>query len=495
MSQTIEAEVTAWFAARSERTVETALARVFLDGGTAWKVKRTVDLGYVDFTTQEKRLWALERELEFNRKAAPDIYRRIHPITRASDGGLELNGSGETVEFALEMRRFDDAAVLAARPERLDGDMAEALGRTIADFHAGAPVRPDRGVASLDFTLGSNARLLREMSDRLGAEDVETLVTLTTAERERQDALLIERSRTGYSRQCHGDLHLGNILVEGDRPILFDCIEFNDLLSDVDVLSDLGFILMDLEFRGRRDTAVRVLSGYLDQAARSFPETLWGGLAILPLMLSVRAAVRAHVSAHSGDDALSRRYIQAGIAHLQAPPPVLAAVGGFSGSGKSSFARQVAPRLGASPGAVILRTDEVRKRLAGVAPADRLPPEAYAPEAQARAYDAMFDDARRLLEAGRAVVLDATFMDPVLRDRAQALAKAVGAPFHGAWLQAPADVLRERVRGRTGDASDADVAVLEAQLHRDLGPLGWRTAQADQPCAISAAEWLAAEEI
>ena len=495
MNQDVEAEVTAWFAARCERTVETALARVFLSADTAWKVKRDVDLGYVDFTTPEKRLWALQRELEFNRKAAPDIYRRIHQVTRAAGGGLELDGEGETVEHVLEMRRFDDAAVLATSPDLLDGDMAEALGRTIADFHAEAPVRPDRGMASLDFTLGSNARLLREMADRLGSAEVEALIELTAAERERCGVLLAERSRTGYSRQCHGDLHLGNILVEGGRPILFDCIEFNDLLSDVDVLSDLGFILMDLEFRGRRDTAVRVLSGYLDQAARSFDETLWDGLAILPLMLSVRAAVRAHVSAHSGDDALARRYIAAGLAHLRPPPPLLAAVGGFSGSGKSSFARQIAPRFGASPGAVILRTDEVRKRLAGVAPAARLPPAAYAPEQQARAYDAMFAEARQCLQAGRAVVLDATFMDPALRGRAEQLARDAGVPFHGAWLEAPAEVLRERVRSRRGDASDADLVTLENQLKRDLGTLAWRTARADQPCVISAAEWLSAEGI
>ncbi|HEY8617160.1 AAA family ATPase [Phenylobacterium sp.] len=486
-----EAEVTAWLAARTRPPIETAISRVFLGDDVAYKLKRHVSLGYVEFGTPERRLWALERELSFNQRTC-DIYRRLIPITRAAAGGLEWEGPGEVVDYALEMRRFDDRAVLASAPEALDGDMAEALGRTVAGFHKSAPLKPQGGLTALAFTIGSNAQLLRELAPELGRDLVEDLVARTEAELERQAALLAHRSAAGFARQCHGDLHLGNILVEQGRPVVFDCIEFNDLLSDLDVQYDLAFLLMDLEFRGRRDAAVRVLSAYLDEAARSFPPELWDGLAALPLMLSVRAGVRAHVSAHSADVATARRYVEAGVAHLSPAPPTLVAVGGLSGSGKSTFARAVAPHIGASPGAVVLRTDEIRKRLLGVPPTHALSRDHYTPSSQGQTYDAMIRDARALLGAGRAVVLDATFLDAGLRRRVEQLARDAGVAFEGVWLDAPPDVLERRVAGRTGDASDADLAVLRGQLAR-LGEIAadWPAVDVSGPTEAAAAAWLA----
>lgn len=491
MSGPEEAEVAAWLGARSDRAIETACARVFLTGDTALKVKRHVELGYVDFSTLERRLWAIERELAFNRVAAADIYRRVRRITRAPGGGLELDGPGAVVDYALEMRRFADEAVLAARPSVIDGPLAEELGRTVAGFHARAPLRPEGGLRSLQYSVDSNARLLRGLSPRLGADRVETLTALTEAELARQAPLLAERTGGGFSRRCHGDLHLGNILVEDGRPILFDCIEFSDLLSDIDVQYDLAFLLMDLDFRRRRDAGVRVLSAYLDEAARSFPAAIWEGLAALPLMLSVRAGVRAHVWAHSGDDEASRAYVDAGIAHLSPAPPRLVAVGGLSGSGKSSFSRLVAPGLGASPGAVVLRTDEVRKRLLNVPPTQAMSDRAYTPEFYNRAYDELIANARALLTAGRAVVLDATFIDPALRARAEQLARDCGVPFRGVWLDAPVEVLAGRVIGRTDDASDATVQTLRDQIGRHTSQVAWERVDASGPVELSAADWAA----
>lgn len=492
MSRHREAELVAWLKGQSERAIETACARIFLAGEVAWKVKRNVDLGYVDFSTVERRKWALDRELAFNRAAAPDIYRRVRTITREADGGFAWDGAGEVVEHVLEMRRFDDSAVLSNDPDAIDGEMAEALGRTIAGFHAKAPLRPKGGWAALEFTVGSNAHLLRDLKGKLEHERVELMVALTQAELERQRPLLQARTAAGFARRCHGDLHLANILVEDGKPVLFDCIEFNDLLSDLDVQYDLAFLLMDLDFRGRRDAAVRVLSAYLDEAARQFPAQIWEGLAALPLMLSVRAGVRAHVSAHAGDLALSHAYVEAAIAHLSPAPPVLAAVGGFSGTGKTSFAREIAPALGAAPGAVVLRTDEARKRLAGAGPMDRLAPETYTPESYARVYDTVFGTARALLQARRAVVLDATFTEPGLRARAEALAADCGVPFHGAWLQAPVEVLETRVARRTGDASDATLNVLHDQVARHGGDaVAWPTVDATATTPQAAAAWLA----
>lgn len=482
----------AWLSLASERVIDTACAHVFLGPKLTLKVKRHDDLGYADFSTLERRLWALDRELEFNRPAAPDIYRAVRRITREADGSLAIDGAGETVDHLLEMRRFDETAVLSACPEQVDGELAEALGRAIAGFHLAAPLRPAGGLTALAYTVGSNAQLLRETCDGLDQVRVETMIALTEAELEHQAPSLAHRAATGFSRRCHGDLHLGNILLENGHPVLFDCIEFSDILSDLDVQYDLAFLLMDLDFRGRRDAAVRALSAYLDQAARSFPPEIWEGTASLPLMLSVRAGVRAHVCAHSGDPVMARAYVEAAIAHLAPPPPVLAAVGGLSGSGKSTFARAIAPSLGASPGAVILRTDEIRKRLMDIPPTRTMPPETYTPEFYARTYDTMIDNARTLLAAGRAVVLDATFIDGGLRARVEALAVECGVPFQGAWLNAPVEVLEARVAGRKGDASDATVAVLREQVGRLQGLVGWPQVDATAPTDRSSRAWIGA---
>ncbi|MDP3632940.1 AAA family ATPase [Phenylobacterium sp.] len=490
MTDPQEAEVAAWFEAQADRAIETACARVYLAGELAFKVKRRVELGYLDYSTLDLRHWALERELSFNRAAASDIYRAVRKVTRAPDGGLELDGAGETVEFALEMRRFDEHAVLAAQPWAVDGPLADALGRTVAGFHADAPIRPNGGGGkALKYTIDSNAQLLRGLAARLGAERVEQAAAATDAEYHRLEPLLDARRAAGFGRHCHGDLHLGNILLEDGRPILFDCIEFNDVLSEIDVQYDLAFLLMDLQFRRRSDAAVRALSAYFDQAARSWGDELRAGMAALPLMLSVRAAVRAHVCAYSGDDAGAVAYLDAAIAHLTPVAPSLAAVGGLSGAGKSTFARLIAPGLGASPGAVVLRTDEIRKRLLGVAPDAKLSSAVYSPAFYQDVYDTVFADARALLAAGRAVVLDATFIQPELRARAQALAAELGVAFHGVWLEAAPDILATRIDGRTGDASDATRATLQMQLDRDIGEVTWTHVDASGPAADSAEAW------
>lgn len=486
----LETEVDAWFTARAERRIETAIARVYLEGDVAWKLKRWVSLGYVEFASSENRLWALKRELEFNQATAPGVYRAVRRVTRAADGGLELDGPGALVDHALEMARFDDAKVLAAAPATVDGAVAEELGRTIAGFHAAASLRPQGGIASLRFTVGSNAELLRGMAHKLDGAAVETLLALTDAEVARRTPLLEARTAGGFSRRCHGDLHLGNILLEDDGPVLFDCIEFNDLLSDIDVQYDLAFLLMDLAFRDRADAAVRALSAYLDQAARHFdPADLWAGLAAMPLFLSVRAGVRAHVEAYSDNVQAADAYVRAGIAHLSPASPRLAAVGGLSGSGKSTVARLIAPALGASPGAVILRTDEIRKRLTGAAATEALPPAAYTPAMDAKVYGAMFTDAAALLAAGRAVILDATFLAPAHRAAARDVAAQAGAPFDGLWLEAPAAILAQRIAGRSGDASDADVSVLAAQLAR-AADVDWPRLDVSGSAQAAAKAWL-----
>ena len=482
-----EAAVDAFFTALGGRRIETACNRVYLADDTAWKVKRPVDLGYVDFTTLEQRRQAAEREIAFNASAAPDIYRRVHAVTRRGDR-LELDGPGPVVDYAVEMRRFDEGSVLSARPEAVDGALAEALGREISRLHAAAPLRPEGGgAAGLAYTIDSNAHLLTGLADRLGRDAVEAVIS-TTAERFADaSGLLDARRRAGFTRRCHADLHLGNILLEDGRPVLFDCIEFNDRLSDIDVQYDLAFLLMDLDFRNRRDAACRVLDAWLDEAARREGDRLREGLAVLPLMLSVRAGVRAHVEANSGRDEVGQAYLAAALRHLQPEPPRLFAVGGMSGTGKTTLARAVAPQLGASPGAVILRSDEIRKRLSGVAPTDRLPPEAYVPEVSDRVHAALIGEAASLLAAGRSVILDATFLDPGARHAAADLARRLGLPFAAVWLEGSAEVLKTRLASRTGDASDATVQTLDQQATRDVGSIDWPRLRAEldaKPAAL-----------
>jgi predicted kinase len=293
----------------------------------------------------------------------------------------------------------------------------------------------------------------------------------------RRRDLLEERRRSGQVRHCHGDLHLANIVLLDGRPVLFDCLEFDEALASIDTLYDLAFLLMDLQHQGLAALARRLLNGYLDAT--------WddGALALLPLFLACRAAIRAKVlglgAARTPEESTSpqvaeaRDYLERALAYLNPPSARLIALGGVSGTGKSTLARQLAPALGPVPGAVVLRSDIVRKRLHGAAPHDRLPPQAYHKEASRAVYDALAARAATLVRAGHAAIVDAVFLDPHERAQIERVAADAGVPFEALWLTAPEAVLVQRVTARTGDASDATPDVLRAQLATDPGPLTW----------------------
>ncbi|MFZ2006057.1 MAG: AAA family ATPase, partial [Stellaceae bacterium] len=294
---------------------------------------------------------------------------------------------------------------------------------------------------------------------------------------------LIDRRRAaGKVRRCHGDLHLRNICVIDGKPVLFDCIEFSDAFASIDVLYDLAFLLMDLDHQGHRASANLVLNRYLDLTEEA------DGLAAMPLFISLRAAIRAHVTASAGgapEEALA--YLGHACAALEPAAARLIAVGGLSGTGKSTLAAALGPGLGPTPGARLLRSDVIRKRLLGLDPEARLPQSAYTAEATRRVYAAMRNRAADALRAGYCAILDAVALRPEERQAFAMVAKKAGAPFAGLWLEAPEETMAERVTARRHDASDATAEIVKRQLEVDPGALDWKRIDA----AGAAAEVLA----
>jgi predicted kinase len=291
-------------------------------------------------------------------------------------------------------------------------------------------------------------------------------------------SLLATRREAGYVRQCHGDLHLRNIVLHDGRPTLFDCVEFNDEIACVDVLYDLAFLLMDLWRRQLPAHANTVWNRYLTETGDL------GGTGLMPLFLSCRAAIRAKTGAtalrvqaapaREGElQRAAREYLAMAERLLDPPAPCLVAIGGLSGSGKSTIARALAPVIGAVPGAIVLRSDEIRKQICGVPLLTQLGPEAYTTEVTNRVYATLTERAGLALRGGFSAVVDATFLQATDRQAIEAFARAAAVPFVGLWLQAPVQTLLERLQQRGPDASDADAAVLGMQRAQNAGAVSW----------------------
>ncbi len=460
--------------------IETHIARVFLAGDEAYKLRKRVHLRFVDFSTLYARHSAAVREMELNRPHAPNIYLGLVPIVRTSEGRLQLGGKGEPVEWAVRMHRFPQDAVLSHREEQgpLMEELAKSLADMVARYHQDSPVR--------DACDGAHilAPVVQQLSGALsyGYADVAERLVSTF---ERVSNLLTERGNAGCVRRCHGDLHLGNIVLIDDVPVPFDALEFSEALATIDVLYDLAFLLMDLDARNDRQAANAVLNAYV-----AF-EPVGGeleGLACLPLFLACRAAVRAVVAMARSEQLAAeeqaeqvaeiRRNAALAAAYLAPAPPLLIAVGGLSGTGKSTLAAQLAPLVGAAPGALHLRSDVERKRLFGVPETQRLERQHYRIGTAERVYSILEDKAQRALAAGQAVIVDAVFAQPDERAAIEVAARASGCAFIGLWLTAPAELLIERVEQRRGDASDADRRVVKEQLRYDLGNITWTSIDA-----------------
>jgi hypothetical protein len=468
--------------------VETHISYIFLGQDTVWKLKKAVRLPFLDFTRLEDRHRFCQRELALNAPAAPGLYRDVIPVVRHRDGLLGFGGDGEVLDWVVRMARVpagDFLDVLAAEGG-LTPPLLDQIADAVAEFHMSLP--PVRGVRPNMETI-AQGNVPSALSAGLPEDDViawrDAMLAGLGALAGRRDA----RAASGFVRRCHGDLHLGNLCLWHGRPVLFDALEFDEALGNIDVAYDLAFLLMDLERRVNRPAANRVLNRYV---ARTGDADL---VSLLPVCLSMRAMIRAHVEARSGHGDRVTADLTAALRYLNPPAPAVIAIGGLPGTGKSTMARALAPSVGAAPGALVLRSDEIRKRQHEAAPEQRLSSTAYTEQKSTVVFNELAGLVEIAAKGGHAVIADATFMDFTHRSMVEAAAARAGVPFLGIWLSAPLAILEQRIAARTGDASDATVAVLHAAAASDPGPAGWHAVDASDGTAAERAVLTLAEAL
>jgi len=464
-------------------TIETHISSVLLAGDLAYKLKKPVDLGFLDFTTLEARRRTCELELALNRRTAPQLYLAVVPVTGTPQAPA-LDGAGPAIDYAVKMRRFETADSLDALLERgaLEPALVDALAARVAAFHAAIETAPPDG------EYGSAERILSDALDnfthiaRLAAppetlDRLDALRRWTEAEGAQLRDTFAARKAQGFVRECHGDLHLGNVARVDGAPVPFDCIEFNPAFRWIDVMSELAFTLMDFIDRGAAALGWRFLNRVLEASGD------YAGVALLRFYLVYRAMVRAKVAlirarqldadgAPAAQAAMRDflRHVADASGFAARPRPALVVAGGLSGSGKTTLAHRLLEAIGA----LHLRSDVERKRLHGLAAAARSGSAPGAGLYTARASEATYTRlavlARALLPTGFPVIVDATFLHEAERTAFRALAGEIGARFILLWCDAPLDVLRERVAARAADGRDASEATLEV-LTRQLEAL------------------------
>ncbi|MFM0326550.1 bifunctional aminoglycoside phosphotransferase/ATP-binding protein [Caballeronia glebae] len=441
--------------------IETHISIVYLAGRFAYKIKKSVDLGFVDFSCESARYLACEDECRLNRRLAPRIYLRVVPIVRHGRA-LRTGGAGVAVEHAVMMRRFDGKRIFADLIDAgaLDGQTIERTAVDIANVHRRAPrTPPRRAYGTSDFCarqLRSVINDLRTVAPRLVSKD---LTDWCEAELMRLNAHFEQRREQEFVRECHGDLHLQNIVLQGSRPLIFDCIEFDAGLRWIDVVSDVAFFVMDLEAHGRADLAARALNAWLLATGD------YAGLKAWRFYVAYRALVRTLVESLKGHTDAARRYVLAASDAARVGSPCLLLCHGYCGSGKSAASLALANLIGA----VRLVSDIERKRMMPFASlhSGRLSNEAYDPAAIDRQYDHLLELTCNVLDAGLTAIVDATFLRRTHRERFLQLASVLRVPVLILDFRAPKTTLFARVamRAHSRDSlSDADVSVLEHQF-------------------------------
>ena len=475
--------------------IQTHGALVFLHKVEALKIKRAVKYDYLDFSTLELRKEMLHRELGLNADAAPGLYRDVVPLTRDADGTLALNGDGAVVEWVLRMTRFPEEAELSSLAARglIDTPLANDLGQSIAQYHQNIKTRNENARVLIEEIIDELAREMGCMHAQLGRALIDAFLTASRTELARVAHVLENRTQAGWVRRCHGDLHLRNIVMWKGVPTPFDALEFDERLGTCDVLYDLAFLLMDLSLQGLNAAANMVLNAYL---VHSRTDDHYTGLTSLSLFLAVRAGIRAMVDVQTANVSTgapeliadAKAVLRQAVAFLEPCAPHLIAIGGLSGSGKTTVAREIAPCVGAFPGAVHLRSDLERKAYYQVSPLEKLPAAAYQPEVSDKIYRIMRAKARLALVSGQAVILDAVHATPDERALAAQIAQDAGCDFTGIWLDAPTSLRVDRVDHRGADASDADAQIAQRQDSLQTGEIDWHRVDAGQDLATLVAQ-------
>jgi len=461
--------------ASSFQVIETHISWVILTGAFAYKIKKPVNLGFLDFSTLSQRRDYCYRELNLNKRTAEKLYVDVVAITGTATEP-KIAGDGEPIEYAVRMRQFDQGDIFdnLQREGRLTPELLIELAKKVANFHQRLPPM------EADSPLGTSAELLAAMLENfeqirplLGDSDsVEQLDALENWTRQKfgEDSRQIDtRREEGYVRECHGDLHLANITVFDGEVTLFDCIEFNDSLRWIDVMNDLAFLLMDLEFRGKKPLANLVLNTYLEYRDD------YGGVALLVIYKAYRAMVRAKVSMLTLENQslnseqrnrlgnAYRDYISLARSCMQRSTPFLLATTGLSASGKSHVSAKVSGALNL----IRLRSDVERKRLFGLGPLDasHSPPgdKLYSPDATWRTYQRLATLAGQLLAAGVPVIVDAACLKRQERNLLAGVAREQGVPFALVHCEAPESQRLAWIRKRSGDASEATEALMDIQ--------------------------------
>jgi aminoglycoside phosphotransferase family enzyme/predicted kinase len=462
--------------------IETHASWVILTGTIAYKIKKPVNLGFLDFSTLEKRRFCCEEELRLNRRLAPEIYLALAPVF-GSPEQPKWTGSGQAIEYAVKMAQFPQEAQLdrALAHGNLQPRHMDAFARLIACFHqqiavAGANSSygdPDHIQKPVQENF---LQIRRHLPEGTLLEPLTELENWTREVLNALDSVFVRRKSEGWIRECHGDLHLRNLAWVGDAPVVFDCIEFNPNLRWIDVISDAAFLVMDLQDRHQPQLAHRFLNQYLEHTGD------YSGLCVLPFYLTYRALVRAKVNAilarqHGIANRLQAEaekdfydYLQLAKRYSGLDRPQLIITHGMSASGKSTLTQPILEYLEA----IRIRSDVERKRRFGMKPEANghaiIGDGIYTDEVTDWTYNHLTELAGQILDAGYSVIVDAAFLKIDHRLRFQRLAAAKQAPYIILECMASAETLRRRIVDRPKNASDADLAVLEHQL-RNRQPL------------------------
>jgi len=469
------------------RRIDTHCSVVFLAGANVYKVKKAVKFPFLDYSSIEKRKHFCELEYAINRRLAPDLYKGVVAITR-SGHGFSIGGPGDPVEWAVHLRRFDENATLdkLAQAGKLAPEIIRDLAAVVSRTHAEAKtVRNGHATEALNDVLEETLNELAHAPHIFSPARVTEFSHGMRASFHESRGLLMIREAIGHVRRCHGDLHLRNIVKLDGKVSLFDAIEFDEAIATTDIFYDLAFLLMDLWGKGLKVEANLLLNRYLWRS-EDMTDALCG-IAALPLFLSLRAAIRAKIEAldasfRAGQRiTAARQYFETARDFLKPRRPLLIAIGGRSGTGKSTLAANLAPFIGRPPGAIHLRSDIERKRQFNTAETTRLPPAAYSAEVTAGVYETLEKQAAVALRSGHSVIVDATFLAGFEANSIAKVAKCTNADFRGIWLDAPTGLLMRRLALRIGDASDATPEVLRAQPPTTQVPAAWFCVDASRP--------------